>query len=110
MLARLNVGGPAIHVTLITERLGPPEYESTLVTGTVSGAEGDMSYYAAEHGVTPIYIPTLGRELHPIRGVLPTALQGTRAGHTMIFPAGNLGEDALVERSALVLMQRGGLR
>ncbi len=67
MLARLNVGGPAIHVTLITERLGPPEYESTLVTGTVSGAEGDMSYYAAEHGVTPIYIPTLGRELHPIR-------------------------------------------
>jgi glycosyltransferase involved in cell wall biosynthesis len=26
-----------------------------------------MSYYAAEHGVTPIILPTLGRELHPLR-------------------------------------------
>jgi glycosyltransferase involved in cell wall biosynthesis len=67
VLARLNVGGPAIHVSLITEHLAPPEYASTLVTGTVGGAEGDMSYYAAEHGVTPIILPTLGRELHPLR-------------------------------------------
>jgi glycosyltransferase involved in cell wall biosynthesis len=67
ILARLNVGGPAIHVSLITERLAAPEYDSTLVTGTVGGAEGDMSYYAAEHGVTPVILPTLGRELHPLR-------------------------------------------
>jgi magnesium chelatase family protein len=45
---------------------------------------------------------SLGGELHPIRGVLPTALQGLRAGHTMIFPAGNLGEAALA-RGARVL-------
>lgn len=70
MLARLNVGGPAIHVSLISARLGPPGYESTLVAGTVGGAEGDMGYYAAEHGVTPITIPTLGRELHPVRDLV----------------------------------------
>ena len=45
---------------------------------------------------------SLGGELHPVRGVLPTALQGMRAGHTMIFPAGNLGEAALA-RGARVL-------
>jgi magnesium chelatase family protein len=45
---------------------------------------------------------SLGGELHPIRGVLPTALQGLRAGHTMVFPAGNLGEAALA-RGARVL-------
>lgn len=67
IVARLNVGGPAIHVTLITEHLHAPEYESLLVAGTVGAAEGDMSYYAEQHGVTPIIIPELGRELHPIR-------------------------------------------
>jgi magnesium chelatase family protein len=45
---------------------------------------------------------SLGGELHPVRGVLPTALQGMRAGHAMIFPAANLGEAALA-RGARVL-------
>ena len=35
IIARLNVGGPAIHVTLLTEKLGAPDYESTLVCGTI---------------------------------------------------------------------------
>ncbi|MGB5102583.1 MAG: YifB family Mg chelatase-like AAA ATPase [Steroidobacteraceae bacterium] len=38
---------------------------------------------------------SLGGELHSIRGVLPTALQGKRAGHTLVFPAANLREAAL---------------
>jgi magnesium chelatase family protein len=38
---------------------------------------------------------SLGGEVHSIRGVLPTALQGRRAGHAQIFPAANLGEAAL---------------
>lgn len=38
---------------------------------------------------------SLGGDLHPIRGVLPTALQGKRAGHTLVVPAANLGEAAL---------------
>jgi glycosyltransferase involved in cell wall biosynthesis len=69
IIARLNVGGPAIHVTLLTEKLCPPDFESTLVCGTVSGTEGDMAYYADAHGVKPIIIPELGRELHPIRDI-----------------------------------------
>lgn len=67
IIARLNVGGPAIHVTLLTERLGAPEYESTLVCGTIGGDEGDMRYYAEAHGVTPVILPDLGRSLHPLR-------------------------------------------
>ena len=38
---------------------------------------------------------SLGGELLSIRGVLPTALQGRRAGHTQVFPAVNLDEAAL---------------
>lgn len=67
IIARLNVGGPAIHVTLLTEKLSAPDYESTLVCGTIGDDEGDMSYYAAAHGVTPVILPELGRSLHPVR-------------------------------------------
>jgi magnesium chelatase family protein len=38
---------------------------------------------------------SLGGELLSIRGVLPTALQGRRAGHVQVFPAVNLPEAAL---------------
>jgi len=67
IIARLNVGGPAIHVSLLTARLGPPEFESVLVCGNVGPDEGDMTYYAQALGVTPVLIPALGRELHPLR-------------------------------------------
>lgn len=70
IVARLNVGGPAVHVTLITEHLNAPHYHSRLVAGTVSAAEGDMGYYAEEHGVKPVIVPELGRELHPLRDLL----------------------------------------
>lgn len=70
IISRLNVGGPAVYVALLTEKLGPPDYESTLICGTIDAHEGDMSYYAEQHGVTPVVIPELGRSLHPVRDLL----------------------------------------
>lgn len=67
IIARLNIGGPAIHVALLTERFGPPHYESLLVCGNIDEAEGDMAYFARERGVEPFVIPALGRELNPLR-------------------------------------------
>jgi len=45
---------------------------------------------------------SLGGELLSIRGVLPTALQGRRAGHTQIFPAVDLGEAALARHGRVL--------
>jgi magnesium chelatase family protein len=45
---------------------------------------------------------SLGGALHPIRGVLPTTLQGMRAGHTLIFPAANLAEAALARHGRIL--------
>src|SRR3989304_2032143 len=70
LIARLNVGGPAIHVTLLAKKLGAPHYETVLVCGHVEPGEGDMGYYAERHGVHPVIIPELGRALHPIRDVI----------------------------------------
>lgn len=64
IIARLNIGGPAIYTVLLTQRLNPERFESTLVTGQVSPNEGDMSYLAREKGVEPYVIPELGREIH----------------------------------------------
>lgn len=64
IIARLNIGGPAIHVALLTERFGPPDYESVLVCGNIDDAEGDMAYFARERGVEPVIVPALGRALN----------------------------------------------
>jgi len=65
IIARLNVGGPARHVIWLTEALQDDEFQSTLTTGTVPAGEEDMSYFAAQHKVVPIFIPEMSRELSP---------------------------------------------
>ncbi len=65
IIARLNVGGPARHVVWLTRSLQDAEFQSVLVAGTVPDGEEDMSYFAAENGVTPWFITELSRELSP---------------------------------------------
>ncbi len=67
IIARLNIGGPSIHVSLLAERLPKDAYETKLVVGSISEGEGDMSYYARELGVMPEVVPQLSREISPIR-------------------------------------------
>lgn len=70
----------AIGILVASSQLSPGPFDATELYGELS----------------------LSGELHPIRGVLPTALQGMRAGHTLLFPSANLGEAALA-RHARVL-------
>jgi glycosyltransferase involved in cell wall biosynthesis len=63
IIARLNVGGPARHVVWLTKALQTAEFQSVLMTGTVPEGEEDMSYFAAEHEVEPVFIPEMSREL-----------------------------------------------
>lgn len=65
IIARLNVGGPARHVVWLTKELQTDEFKSVLLTGTVPDGEGDMSYFASENGVAPVFIPEMSRELSP---------------------------------------------
>lgn len=65
VIARLNVGGPAQHVVWLTEALQDEEFESVLITGTVPPGEDDMSAFAAAHGVRPLVIPEMSREISP---------------------------------------------
>src|SRR4051812_33398310 len=63
IIARLNVGGPARHVVWLTQALQDDEFQTKLIAGTVPPGEDDMSYFAEENAVTPIYIPEMSREI-----------------------------------------------
>jgi glycosyltransferase involved in cell wall biosynthesis len=65
IIDRLNVGGPAKHVTWLTAGLDPEWFETTLITGVVPESEGDMSYFARAAGVEPVIIKEMSRELSP---------------------------------------------
>lgn len=65
MIARLNIGGPAIHVHLLTKGLDPEKIETKLVTGKISAMEGDMSYLFDDEKYQPTLIPELQREISP---------------------------------------------
>ena len=64
IIARLNIGGPAIHTILLSEGLNKSRFETVLVCGTPEENEGNMLYLAEEKGVRPIIIPELGRALN----------------------------------------------
>ncbi|MBW1795141.1 MAG: glycosyltransferase [Deltaproteobacteria bacterium] len=52
IIARLNIGGPAIHTILLTRHMQSLGYETL-----------DMTYLAESQAVKPIIIPQLGRRL-----------------------------------------------
>lgn len=63
IITRLNIGGPAIHVILLSSEFNRAGYKDILVCGRTSAAEGDMLYYAKEKGVAPICVNDLGRDI-----------------------------------------------
>ena len=66
IFSRLNIGGPAVHVILLSAGLRPLGYETRLVVGTESPREGNMLPLAAEKNVTCEAMAGLGREIAPL--------------------------------------------
>ena len=50
-IARLHVGGPALHVAYLTEGLAGCGYDPTLVAGSLAWGEESMAYVAQARGV-----------------------------------------------------------
>src|SRR4051812_19771105 len=65
IIARLNVGGPAHHVTLLTTRLDPAAFSSHLLTGRPSEREGQCTAVLDSSGVQPVVIAHLGPAIAP---------------------------------------------
>ncbi|MHB1193094.1 MAG: glycosyltransferase [Longimicrobiales bacterium] len=69
VIARLNVGGPAMHVVNLTRALNGGPWRTRLIAGSVPPTEEDMSYYAAERGVEVTLLPEMSRELSALDDV-----------------------------------------
>jgi len=69
MIARLNIGGPAIHVHLLIKGLDSEKFTHTLIAGKVSPREGDMGYLFDSTDHKPILFPELQREISLSRDI-----------------------------------------
>jgi glycosyltransferase involved in cell wall biosynthesis len=72
VIARLNMGGPALHVAYLTEGLRKRGYDTTLVAGSLARGEDSMAFVADAHGVEVVRIDELGREISPLRDLMAT--------------------------------------
>lgn len=100
VIARLNVGGPAIQAITLTRLLDPLGYDTLLVRGREDVDEGSMDYLADELGVRPRLLATMRRDpgIGDLRALLELAaiLRRTRPVivHTHAAKGGTLGRVA----------------
>jgi len=103
VIARLNVGGPALHVAYLSAGLAERGYETTLVAGDVAKGEESMAFVAESAGVEVVRLPGLSREISPLRDFLAVLnvareIRRTRPHilHTHTAKAGAIGRAAAV--------------
>ena len=72
VIARLNMGGPALHVAYLTSGLRDRGYDTTLVAGSLARGEDSMAFVADARDVGVVQINELGREISPLRDLLAT--------------------------------------
>lgn len=66
VIARLNIGGPAIQAITLADELEERGYDTLLVRGVEAEREGTMDPLARQLGVRPRHLATLQRELDPL--------------------------------------------
>lgn len=69
VIARLNVGGPAMQLIRVAAQSRSVDHVHCLVAGRTPPHEAEMDYLAAELGVTPRHLDTLGPSLDAWRDV-----------------------------------------
>lgn len=101
IVSRLNIGGPSIHVSLLTRKMDPQRFETILLTGTISPSEGDMSYLMNNCNGKVRTIHELQREINLARDIvalfkilLIIAKERPNIIHTHMSKAGTIGRIA----------------
>jgi glycosyltransferase involved in cell wall biosynthesis len=103
VIARLNLGGPAHHVGLLSTKLDPERYETLLLHGEVGAGEDSLEDAVRARGARMARVPGLSPELRAhddarALGSLIRAIRHLRPDivHTHTAKAGMLGRLAAV--------------
>jgi glycosyltransferase involved in cell wall biosynthesis len=101
VIARLNVGGPALHVAYLTSGLAERGYDTTLIAGDVAKGEESMAFVAEGEGIEVVRIAGLSRSIAPLRDLtaairLAAEIRRVRPDvlHTHTAKAGAVGRTA----------------
>jgi glycosyltransferase involved in cell wall biosynthesis len=105
VVARLNIGGPAIQAITLTQRLSERGYLTTLVRGVEDPGEGNMNQLAASLDVRPVLVPWMRRNpswrdlpaLAALTGI--TLRERPQIVHTHAAKGGTLGRLAALTAS-----------
>jgi glycosyltransferase involved in cell wall biosynthesis len=103
VIARLNMGGPALHVAYLSAGLAQRGYDTTLVAGRLAPGEDSMAFVAERLGVPVVRIEELSRDISPLRDAiavrrLANLIRAERPQilHTHTAKAGAIGRLAAV--------------
>jgi glycosyltransferase involved in cell wall biosynthesis len=98
IIARMNIGGPAYHVSLLSGRMDRERYSTLLVHGEVGPGEASFAGLAAREGCRVDSVTSLGPEIRPLADLralvaLIRAMRRFRPAivHTHTAKAGALG-------------------
>lgn len=101
VVARLNIGGPAIYTVMLANHFNRRNYRSLLIAGRPLAHEGDMGYLLESAPADIEVVPTLSREISPWRdlrslGRVISILRRFRPHivHTNTAKAGTIGRIA----------------
>ncbi len=67
VIARMNIGGPAHHVAILSSAFNNARWETVLVTGQVSASEADACYLLEKYPCRLIRIPQMQRSINPLK-------------------------------------------
>ncbi len=102
IIARLNIGGPAVQAISLTALLRPRGYETRLVRGVEGPDEGTMDHLAEQLGVVPTFLPEMRRDpgrddLHALTALVRMMRRDRpQIVHTHAAKAGTLGRAAVL--------------
>jgi glycosyltransferase involved in cell wall biosynthesis len=98
LFSRLNIGGPSVHVILLTAGLREKGYDTRLIVGREAPSEGNLLEMAREMGIRVEQLGGLGRDIRPFADVvtlwqLYRTIRDSRPSivHTHTAKAGVLG-------------------
>jgi glycosyltransferase involved in cell wall biosynthesis len=70
VFSRLNIGGPSVHVILLTAGLREKGYETRLIVGREAPSEGNLLDMARQMTIEVEQFDGLGREIRPLADVV----------------------------------------
>jgi glycosyltransferase involved in cell wall biosynthesis len=98
VIARMNIGGPAHHVSMLSGRLDPERFETLLVHGSLGAGEGSFEALARREGCAVHVVEDLHPDVRPLADAralvgLVRAMRAFRPHivHTHTAKAGFLG-------------------